>query len=34
MLNEIDQVDGVKWSISMNSLIGPTIPDSMIPEGY
>ena len=32
MLNEIDQVDGVKWSISMNSLIGPTIPDSMIPE--
>ena len=32
MLNEIDQVDGVKWSISMNSLIGSTIPDSMIPE--
>ena len=32
MLNEIDQVDGVKWSISMNSMIGPTIPDSMIPE--
>lgn len=32
MLNEIDQVDGVKWSISMNSLIGPTIPDSIIPE--
>ena len=32
MLNEIDQVNGVKWSISMNSLIGPTIPDSMIPE--
>ncbi len=32
MLNEIDQVDGVKWSISMNSLMAPTIPDSMIPE--
>ena len=32
MLNEIDQVDGVKWSISMNSLIGPTIPDSVIPD--
>nr|WP_294528152.1 efflux RND transporter permease subunit [uncultured Blautia sp.] len=32
MLNEIDEVDGVKWSISMNSLIGPTVPDSMIPE--
>lgn len=32
MLNEIDEVDGVKWSISMNSLIGSTVPDSMIPE--
>ena len=32
MLNEIDDVDGVKWSLSMNSLIGPTVPESMIPE--
>lgn len=24
MLNEIDNVDGVKWSLGMNSLIGPT----------
>ena len=32
MLNEIDDVDGVKWSLSMNSLMGPTVPESMIPE--
>ncbi len=32
MLNEIDDVDGVKWSLGMNSLIGPTVPESMIPE--
>ncbi len=32
MLNEIDEVDGVKWSLGMNSLIGPTVPDSMIPD--
>ena len=32
MLNEIDNVDGVKWSLGMNSLIGPTVPESMIPE--
>ena len=32
MLEEIDAVDGVKWSISMNSLVGPSVPDSMIPD--
>ena len=32
MLEEIDEVKGVKWTISMNSLIGPTVPDSMIPD--
>ncbi len=32
MMEKIDQVDGVKWTISMNSLFGPTIPDSMIPK--
>ena len=32
MLEEIDEVKGVKWTISMNSLIGPTVPDSMIPK--
>ena len=32
MVSEIDDVDGVKWTISMSSLLGPTIPDSMIPD--
>lgn len=32
MVSEIDGVDGVKWTISMSSLLGPTIPDSMIPD--
>lgn len=32
MLEKVDKVEGVKWSLSLNSLIGPMIPDSMIPE--
>ena len=32
MLSEVDKIDGVKWSLNMNSLIGPSIPDSMIPD--
>ena len=32
MVSDIDGVEGVKWTISMNSLLGPTIPDSMIPD--
>lgn len=32
MFNDIDEVDGVKWTISMNSLIGPSVPDLMIPK--
>ena len=32
MLNAIDEVDGVKWTISLNSLVGANIPDSMIPK--
>lgn len=32
MLNDIDKVEGVKWSLGMNSLIGPTVPESMIPD--
>ena len=32
MLNAIDEVDSVKWTISLNSLVGATIPDSMIPK--
>ena len=32
MLSEIDEVEGVKWSLGMNSLIGSTVPESMIPS--
>lgn len=32
MMEKIGEVDGVKWTISMDSLFGPTIPDSMIPD--
>ena len=32
MLNDIDKVEGVKWSLGMNSLIGPTVPESVIPD--
>lgn len=32
MMEEIEQVDGVKWSLNMNSLIGPAVPEDMIPE--
>ena len=32
MLSEIDEVEGVKWSLGMNSLIGSTVPESMIPK--
>lgn len=32
MLSAIDEVDGVKWTISLNSLVGANIPDSMIPK--
>ncbi len=32
MLNAIDEVDGVKWTISLNSLVGASVPESMIPK--
>lgn len=32
MLKDVEEVEGVKWAISLNSLIGPSIPDSMIPD--
>lgn len=32
MLSEIEKVDGVKWALGMSSVIGPGIPDSMIPS--
>ena len=31
MLNDIDKVEGVKWSLH-GILIGPTVPESMIPD--
>lgn len=32
MLKEIEDVDGVKWALGLDSLIGPAVPASMIPE--
>ena len=32
MLQEIKKVDGVKWVIGMDSLFGPNLPDTLIPE--
>lgn len=32
MIEEMEQVDGVKQVLGMESIIGPTIPESMIPE--
>ena len=32
LLDKIDEIDGVKWSLGMNSLIGPSFPESMIPS--
>ena len=31
MMAEVEQVDGVKWAIGLNSLVGPSVPGSMIP---
>ena len=32
MLDEIESVDGVKWAMGMNSLVGSAVPESMIPS--
>lgn len=32
MLEDIRKADGVKWAISLNSFVGPAIPDSAIPD--
>lgn len=32
MQNEIEQIDGVKWCLGMNSVIGSGIPSDMIPD--
>lgn len=32
MLDEIKKVDGVKWTLGMDSIIGASIPEDLIPE--
>ena len=32
MLNKMDKVEGVKWALGLNSFIGPTFPESMLPS--
>ncbi len=34
MLNEIKQVDGVKFTLGYNELFGPAIPDEVIPDEF
>lgn len=31
MLDSIETIDGVEWTIGISSLVGPAVPDSMIP---
>ncbi len=33
MIDEMKSVDGVKWVVGLNSLVGPSVPESMIPKG-
>ena len=32
MLKKIEEVDGVKWALGLDKLIGPGVPKSMIPD--
>ena len=32
MIKEMDKVDGVKWALGLDSLVGPSVPPDMIPE--
>ena len=32
LLEEIENVDGVKWALGLNSFIGPAFPESMVPD--
>ncbi len=32
MLDEIKEVDGVKWALGMDSIVGAAVPDDMIPD--
>ena len=34
MKNEIEKVDGVKWVLGMNSIVGANVPDDMVPDKY
>lgn len=34
MKERIEQVDGVKWMLGMNSIVGASIPDDMVPKKY
>ena len=32
MIDDIKKVDGVKLAVSLDSILGPTIPDDMVPD--
>ena len=32
MIKVMDKVDGVKWALGLDSLVGPSVPSDMIPE--
>lgn len=32
MLSEIEEVDGVKWVLGIDSILGPNVPDTMLPS--
>ena len=32
MIKEMDKIDGVKWALGLDSLVGPSVPSDMIPE--
>lgn len=34
IIDRIEDVDGVKWVIGMNSVLGASIPESMVPDEY
>ncbi len=33
-IKEMEEVDGVKWVVGMNSFLGASVPESMIPKKY
>lgn len=34
MKEKIEAVDGVKWVLGVNSVVGPRVPDSMVPDKF